>query len=585
MAESQINAATEILTSVENEKNPYAYLERDDFTSEKYKIEVRGLPKYYGIGEFKKLLNEKLDLQSCKVKPPGKNRSNWLYVCFRSEECRQRAISTINGILWKNSKLTAQVAKPAPDPFVKRKLEQDTASNKRLKTDTEDPNCSPMDKIKSITTPLWNMPYPDQLELKQKEMRSILIKMGQQMLAESKDSLTEWINSQKKLYDGLPCKLQNILSVNVTEAYRNKCEFTVGKDNEQSKIIIGFRLSTYASGSTAVGPIDDLCHIPQKMKTAVKILETFIHESNLEPFNPVDHSGYWRQVTARITRTNNLMLIIAIHPQNLSIEELEKLKSELRTFFETGKGAEAHVTSLYFQIITKKSIGSENSDTLYNISGTEYIEETLLGMKFRVSPQAFFQVNTLGAEILYKAAIDLAEPTMDTALLDVCCGTGTIGLCFSKYCGEVLGVEIIPDAIKDAKENAIKNNIKNCEFFVGKAEDILLPIIQRTTKPNITAIVDPPRAGLHQKALLTLRKAKKLDRLVYISCDPRAAMRNLIDLARPSSKQYLGEPLVPVKAIAVDMFPHTKHCELILCLERLSKVMKLNECTIQKNPK
>ncbi|XP_012063364.1 PREDICTED: tRNA (uracil-5-)-methyltransferase homolog A-like [Atta cephalotes] len=557
---------------IENEKNPYAYLDRDHFTSEKYKIEVRGLPKYYGIGEFKKLLNDKLDLQSCKVKPPRKG-SSWLYVCFRSEECRQRAITSINGILWKNNKLTAQVAKPAPDPFVKRKLEEESSLNKRLKTDTDNSNCSPMDRIKFITTPLWNMPYSDQLEFKQKEMKSILIKIGQQMLTESK-TLTEWINSQKKLYDGLPCKLQNILSADVTEAYRNKCEFTVGKDSEQSKIMIGFRLSTYASGSTAVGPIDDLCHIPENMKIAIKILETFIRESNLEPFNPVDHSGYWRQVTARTTRANHLMLIVGIHPQTLNNNELDMLKSQLKIFFETGKGVDAHVTSLYFQTIDKKSIGGESSDTLYHINGTEYIEETLLGMKFRVSPQAFFQVNTLGAEVLYKAAIDLAEPTMDTTLLDVCCGTGTIGLCFSKYCGEVLGVEIIPDAIQDAKENAIKNEIKNCEFFVGKAEDILLPVIQRTTKSNITAIVDPPRAGLHQKALLTLRKSKKLNRLVYISCDPRAAMRNLIDLARPSSKQYLGEPLVPIKAIAVDMFPHTKHCELILCLERLSKAMK-----------
>ncbi|KYQ52037.1 tRNA (uracil-5-)-methyltransferase like protein A [Trachymyrmex zeteki] len=563
--------ATDTSNVIENEKNPYAYLDRDHFTSEKYKIEVRGLPKHYGISEFKKLLNDKLDLQSCKVKPPRKG-SSWLYVCFRSEECRQRAITSINGFLWKNNKLTAQVAKPAPDPFVKRKLEEES-NNKRLKTDTEDPNCSPMDRIKFITTPLWNMQYPDQLEFKQKEMKSILIKIGQQMLTESK-TLTEWINSQKKMYDGLPCKLQNILSADVTEAYRNKCEFTVGKDSKQSKIIIGFRLSTYASGSTAVGPIDDLCHIPENMKVAIKILETFIRESNLEPFNPVDHSGYWRQVTARTTRANHLMLIVGIHPQNLSSNELDMLKSQLKIFFETGKGVDAHVTSLYFQTIDKKSIGGESSDTLYHISGTEYIEETLLGMKFRVSPQAFFQVNTLGAEVLYKAAIELAEPTMDTALLDVCCGTGTIGLCFSKYCGEVLGVEIIPDAIRDAKENAVKNEIKNCEFFVGKAEDILLPVIQRTTKSSIIAIVDPPRAGLHQKALLTLRKSKKLNRLVYISCDPRAAMRNLIDLARPSSKQYLGEPLVPVKAVAVDMFPHTKHCELILCLERLSKATK-----------
>jgi len=101
------NTVKTTTSNMENEKDPYAYLERD-FTSEKYKIEVRGLPKYYGISEFKKLLNEKLDLQSCKVKLPRKG-SSWLYVCFRNEECRQRAITTINGILWKNNKLTAQV--------------------------------------------------------------------------------------------------------------------------------------------------------------------------------------------------------------------------------------------------------------------------------------------------------------------------------------------------------------------------------------------------------------------------------------------------------------------------------------------
>lgn len=574
--------------TINDDKNPYAYLKREDFTSEKYKIEVRGLPKYYGIGEFKKLLTEKYDLQLCKVKPPHKG-SSWLYVCFRSEECRQRAIASLNGISWKNNKLTAQIANPAPDPFVKRKLEEEKSSNKRLKTNSKG---SPMERMKNTISPLWKMPYQNQLELKQKKMKSILMNIGEQtmkILKENKEmtlknkEMIDWITSQQKLYDGLPCELQNILSTDIIEAYRNKCEFTIGKDAEENKVIIGFRLSSYASGSTEVGPVDDLCHIPESMKVAVKILETFIHESNLEPFNPVNHSGYWKQVTARVTRANHLMLIVGIQSQKLSNDELEKLKSELRIFFEEGKGVDAHVTSLYFQKFDKKCIGNESNNTLYHISGTEYIEETLLGMKFRVSPNAFFQINTLGAEVLYKAAIDLAEPTMDTSLLDVCCGTGTIGLCFSKHCGQVLGIEMIPDAIKDAKENAIKNNVTNCEFFVGKAEDILLPAIQRATKSDIIAIVDPPRPGLQQKALLTLRREKKLNRLVYISCDPRAATKNLVNFARPSSKQYPGEPLVLVKAIAVDMFPHTKHCELIMCLERLSKAMKLNECTTQAN--
>ncbi|XP_043671012.1 tRNA (uracil-5-)-methyltransferase homolog A-like isoform X1 [Vespula pensylvanica] len=556
-----------------SENDPYAYLERDNFTSEKFKIEVRGLPKYYGIGEFKKLLNEKLDLQTCKVKPP-KQSSGWLYVCFRNEECRQRAISTLNGILWKNCKLSAQIAKPAPDPFVKRKLEENK-TNKKLKNELHDPDISAMDRVKFTTTPLWNMPYSSQLEFKQNEMRSVLMKIGQKML-EGNTHLSEWINSQKKLYENLPCELKPILHAQSTEAYRNKCEFTIGKNIEGDKVIIGFRLSSYAAGCTAVGPIDDLCHIPKNMKTAVKALEEFVQNSGLEPFNPVDHSGYWKQVTARTSRLDQLMLIVGINPQDLATEKLKELQNQLKEFFESGKGSTIDVTSLYFQTMENKSVGSESRNLLQHINGTEYIEETLLEKKFRISPQAFFQVNTLGAEVLYKAAIDMAEPTNDTTLLDICSGTGTIGLSFSKHCGEVLGVEVVSDAIKDAKQNALQNGVTNCEFFVGKAEDILYPIIQRATKSRIVAVVDPPRAGIHQKTLLTLRKTRKLTRLVYISCDPRAAMRNLIDLSRPRSKQYCGEPFVPIKAIAVDMFPHTKHCELIICLERLSEVTNSN---------
>ncbi|XP_076647500.1 tRNA (uracil-5-)-methyltransferase homolog A [Halictus rubicundus] len=561
------------------EKNPYAYLDRKDFTSEKFKIEIRGLPRYYGIGEFRKLLNEKLGLETCKIKPPKKG-SAWLYVSFRSEENRQKAIEKLNGILWKNSKLTAQIAKPAPDPFVKRKLEQERKEAKRKRQKTEDESISAADKIKSITIPLWNMPYPDQLELKQKEMRSILTNICKEMLESSRGDLQDWLNYQKDKYEGLPCELLPILSTDKITEYRNKCEFTVGRSTDSNETMIGFRLSSYAAGSTAVGPIDDLCHIPSRMKTVIKILEEFVRNSGLEPFQPVDHSGHWRQVTVRTTQSGHLMVIVGIHPQDLTQEQLEELKSQLKDFFETGKGSEAGITSLHFQIMNKKSRDGLNQDNISHIAGSKCIEETLLGMKFRVSPQAFFQVNTTAAEVLYKAAIELAAPNEDTALLDICCGTGTIGLAFSKHCGEVFGVEMVEDAIKDAKENVLANNVTNCEFFVGKAQYMLPPTIRRITKTDIIAVVDPPRAGLHQRALLTLRKTKKLSRLVYVSCDPRAAARNLIDLARATSKQYTGDPLVPVKAVAVDMFPHTKHCELLLCLQRLSVAMRAHNLPV-----
>ncbi|XP_033220728.1 tRNA (uracil-5-)-methyltransferase homolog A [Belonocnema kinseyi] len=571
MTESAENVTTDDISKETERNNLYEYLDRDDFTSEKYKIEVRGLPKYYGIGEFKKFLGDKLELEFCKVKPPRKG-SGWLYVSFRSAESRDKAISVLHGVMWKNSKLSAHAAAPAPDPFIKRKIEAREAASKRSKTEENDEPvtlvCSKV-LVKKTTIPLWDMPYPEQLQLKQKEMKTVLIKMGQQILKENKN-LKDWLSSQNEKYEGLPCELMPILSADLIEGYRNKCEFTIGRDTDGNKII-GFRLSSYAAGSTAVGPIDDLCHIPEIMKSAVKILEEFIHRSELDVYNPVNHTGSWRQVTARTTRLNHLMFIIGVHPQDLSPDDLTKLKTELRDFFENGKGAQAKVTSLFFQILDRQTGRSDESSKLEHLSGTEYIEENLLGMTFRISPQAFFQTNTLGAEVLYKAAIDLAKPTEETALIDVCCGTGTIGLAFSKHCGEVLGLEMVADAIKDAKVNTVQNGVTNCEFFVGKAEDVLSPVLHRTTKPTLVAIVDPPRAGLHHRALVALRKAKKLNRLVYISCDPKAAIKNLVDLARANSKHYSGEPLVPVKAVPVDMFPYTRHCELIIYLERLAK--------------
>ncbi|XP_066594850.1 tRNA (uracil-5-)-methyltransferase homolog A-like [Prorops nasuta] len=563
--------------TVKKNDDPYAYLDRDDFTSEKYKIEVRGLPKYYGVGELKRFINEKLDLKSCKIKPLKKG-CNILYLCFRNEENKLRAISVLNGIQWKSKTLRAQPAKPAADPFLKRKIEEETA-NKRQKTDTNEEGLSPSERVQISTIPLCNVSYINQLEQKQNEMKLILRKIGLQIFNENKD-LSKWLETQTKEYDGLPCELKPILHSDATQEYRNKCEFTIGYNVKGDKIIIGFRLSSYAAGCTAVGPIDHLCHIPKCMKEAVKIFEGFVQNYELKAYNPVDHSGHWRQITARSTRGGHLMLILGISAQNLNSEVLNKLKFDLQHFFENGKGIEAKVTSLYLHTLDKKSTNGSSESNIEHISGAKFIEEVLLGMKFRISPLAFFQINTLGAEVLYKAAIELAEPTMDTTVLDICCGTGTIGLSFSKYCGEVLGLEVVSDAIQDARQNAIENQIENCEFLLGKAEDILSAVIHRATKSSIIAVVDPPRAGLHQKALSTLRNMKKVNRIVYISCNPRAAMRNLVDFARPASKQYIGEPFVPVKAVAIDMFPHTNHCELIICLDRCSKAMEpLNDST------
>lgn len=246
-----------------------------------------------------------------------------------------------------------------------------------------------------------------------------------------------------------------------------------------------------------MGPIDDLLHVPTAMKNAVKIFESFVKTSELSVFNPVDQSGHFKQLTAR-TAKDQLMLIVGVSPKDLTDEQVATLKQDLIKFFFDGPGKEANVTSLYYQPLVKRKSSDDDCCTPVHLSGETYIYETLLGLKFRISAEAFFQVNTSCAEVLYETAMELADIKPTSTVVDVCCGTGTIGLCCARKCDQVLGLEIIPQAIADAKINASTNGIENAEFFCGKAEEILYSVVTRARNDDVIAIIDPPRAGLRK---------------------------------------------------------------------------------------
>ncbi|KAF5277149.1 hypothetical protein FQR65_LT03855 [Abscondita terminalis] len=564
------------------ESNPYAYLDREEFSSERFKIAIKNLPKYYGVNvrilELRKLINDKLKLASNKIKFPKRN-CPFVFVCFRNETDRENGIKTINGYKWKGKILTACEAKPAPDPLVKRRNENDSSevTTKKFKIDERPQE----ERLKSSTIPLWDVPYEEQLKIKQEEIKKILIKLGN-TLKHDNPLLKKKLQEHMSLNNQLPCDLLGIRYSEQQDGYRNKCEFSVGQDEETTLPTVGFRVSSYAKGGVGVAPVDNLKHIPEEMKVAVKVFQNFVRASDLEVFNPEFQTGNFRQLTVRYA-PKQLMLIVGIHPQNLENERLDQLKKDLVDYFFESDGKEANVTSLYYQKLIKKT-SNEDVSLAEHLHGDTHIEENILGLKFRVSPEAFFQINTKGAEILYKSAIELSQPTENSTVLDICCGTGTIGLCFAKVfsvgsfsmnsyacfqnCKQVLGIEIIAQAVADAKENARINSIENCDFFSGKAEEILNSVLYRVKNEDIVAVVDPPRAGMHQKAILQLRKAKKIKKLIYISCNPNAAMKNFVDLGRRPSKTLDGEPFIPVKAVAVDLFPHTKHCELIIVFER-----------------
>ncbi|XP_063383796.1 tRNA (uracil-5-)-methyltransferase homolog A [Cydia fagiglandana] len=544
-------------------REEYAYLDRGGFSSEKFKIELRGLPKFYGIAELKKLMNQKLSLNTSKIKRP-KNGSHWLFACFQNDEDRNKAIEVLNGYSWKGKTLIAEAAKPAPDPLVrKRKQEEEGAGpDKKRKEDV-----SQEQRIKDATTPYWNMPYEEQLKLKEKEIKHLLMKFDNERWRLDRDNRGA-LEAKRKLYNGLSFELRPIERSPVTEGYRNKCEFTVGIDEETNLPTVGFRLGSYATGTVAVGPIQSLIHISDKTKKAVLIFQEYVRKSELQPFSPADYSGHWRYLTVRHSMsTGDLMLIVALHPQELTSEQKEKIQKELVEHFSSDESAACGIKSLYIDYITKRRVGEEASKPLH-LWGDTHIVDTILGRQFRISPEAFFQINTAGAEILYQSAIDMSQVDGGSTVVDICCGTGTIGLCFAKHCGQVLGVELIPEAVRDARANATANGIDNCQFFAGRAEDTLPSVLARAATGDVIAIVDPPRAGLHMRAVTQLRNTKSVKRLVYISCSPASAAKNFLDLSRPSSKTLRGAPFLPVRAVPVDMFPHTRHVELAVLFER-----------------
>ena len=272
--------------------------------------------------------------------------------------------------------------------------------------------------------------------------------------------------------------------------------------------------------------------------------------------------------------------------------------------------------------------------------GACVIHESLCGLRFTLSASAFFQVNTCAAEALYRLASEWASPTRASLLLDVCCGTGTIGLIMAARAKKVVGVDIVEAAIEDAKKNAALNGVTNCEWVAGRAE-LKLPEILNEHAPDVkpappiampqvapaaadaeesggeedqspaerdagradaedrapaaaaaggaappsecaqeasreyayddvVAVVDPPRAGLHKNVLRALRSETRLRRLVYVSCNPESMAANCAELCTPQGPRgdSGGAPFRPVKAMAVDLFPHTPHCEAVLLLER-----------------
>jgi 23S rRNA (uracil1939-C5)-methyltransferase len=322
--------------------------------------------------------------------------------------------------------------------------------------------------------------------------------------------------------------------------YRNKAQFPVGLVKD--KVTLGF----YAPRSHNLIGIDN-CAIQHSVnEKVIDLVRKFINTYNIPVYEESTHKGIIRHVVTRVGfRSNQLMVIIVTNG------ELSR-KEELVSILREGLPGVTSIIQNYQTEKTNVILGRKNV-TLW---GSDYILDAIGDLKFKISPLSFFQVNPVQTEKLYAKALEYASLTGKEKVIDAYCGIGTISLFLARNAAKVYGVEIIQQAIDDAKENARLNEIENVEFLVGESE-VVIPRLAKLGLHADVVVVDPPRKGCDQKLLEAVVEMSP-ERMVYVSCNPATLAR---DLKFMSENGYKVEEVQPV-----DMFPHTSHVECVVLM-------------------
>lgn len=364
---------------------------------------------------------------------------------------------------------------------------------------------------------IMNMDYEGQLKTKSDFVLGNLLKIGT-------------YNKDDYEYDG-------IIGADDIFNYRNKAQFPVGM--YKGKAVCGF----YKNKTHEIVPVKS-CHIQNKaINDAVSVVLDFINEYKIPVYNEKTHKGIIRHIYVRSTTSDELMVVLVCNSEN-AIKGSDVLKDKLLE--------KVKLKSLVQNINTKKSnvvLGYENI-TLW---GDDSVITEVGGIKFNVSPNSFFQVNYRQMEKLYSKAKEYACLDKSKTVFDLYCGVGSISLFMADSCNKVVGVEIVPPAIENAKLNAKINDIDNAEFFCGDCGEVVEKLINDGYRADVV-IVDPPRKGCDEKTLSLINTISP-DRLVYVSC-------NSATLAR-DAKILKNYGYVLKKACAVDLFPNSTHVECV----------------------
>lgn len=407
-----------------------------------------------------------------------------------------------------------------------------------------------------------SLSYENQVKIKNIQMKALLDKANEEYIS---------INGQKSqridkyIWEG-------IIGSPLVEAYRNKMEYSFGDEYKDGPLSLGMhkKASTYDIVRT------DICNIVhQDFNIILRETLEFFREKALPYYHKMRHEGFLRHLIVRRSTKNKELLIDLVtttdiqkcaDPNTLSKEELKNQR--LSTFLEEvvnewqermlGLEKEGMLEAKISGILHTKNNSYADAIIDYGTSilyGKDYISENLLGLEFKISIFSFFQTNSLGAELLYKKVGEYIGATEGKNVFDLYSGTGTIAQLVAKYAKQVYGIEIVEEAVIAARENAKSNGITNCEFIAG---DVLKSIDELKLSPDVI-ILDPPRDGIHPKALPKIINFGA-EKIIYVACKPSSFARDLLILKEAGYKLK--------KASAVDMFPQTPNCELVAELKK-----------------
>ena len=508
------------------------------------KIKIIKAKKNYAYGRLVELITP----STYRVEP----------ICPHARKCGGCTIMHVSyekQLLWKQDKVMNCLKRIGGITDVEGKMEPIIGMGKKvgllsdkdvLKETTE--MLSGMDALEGTTEMLSGM---DGLEGTAKMLRAMVTSDGTCLAAVEAEDTGLCVESNGK-------KNSRNLEKFPAIRYRNKAQFPVRRDKD-GKLAIGF----YAGRTHSV--IDtDVCYLQDKINDEIiRKFRNFMEEYSVEAYDEENHTGLVRHILTRVgRRTGEVMICLIINGNELiglgdgtlKNRKYMNVEQEFVGYMEEIPG----ITSISINV-NKEKTNRILGDTCRTIWGRDTITDYIGNVKYQISPLSFYQVNPEQTEKLYNKALEYADLHGDETVWDLYCGIGTISLFLAQKAKKVMGVEIIPAAIEDAKKNAEMNGFTNVEFFVGKAEEVLPEQYEKYGVYADVIVVDPPRKGCDEVAIQTMiRMAPK--RIVYVSCDPATLARDVKMLAAAGYEVK--------KVCAVDQFGHSGHVETVVLLQR-----------------